>query len=890
VLLPIVVLAGAWRLGGVSALEDDLIYYLPIRAYIGQQVASGDFPLWNPLVGMGTSIAADPQSGLWYPATYLFAILPPLWAYSTTLVLHFALAGAGMYRLLRRYRHDWRAAMLGAIAFELCGYLVAHRAHLTIHHAVAWVPWILLGWRCFAQSGRYRHFALAVGALGLQMLVQHIQVSIITCTLLTGYVVFVLWPMRQSLWWQYPAGIALGAAISAVQWVPTFFHLAGSARGAPAWHLFIENSWWPTSNVMMAFPMIFGTRTPNFYDVPWWGLSHFCEQSTYASLVVPILAIATLSLIGRHREVVFWWAACGLALVIALGDFTPVSKLLFNIPVYQNLRVPARWILVWSVALPILASIATHVVLCDSDEMRAKMHRAIRISMGVVFAFMLLCLAAFVILRLNVDTLREQYAGRYYTEQLTHGLVAAVRWNNPAIWVPVALFALTSWLLIRRMRTRQSRVFYVLLCVAVVDLASVAAFVDVDTRTYDRKDLCETPGLAEAIRKHSPGPGDRLLVPRFDANYDRPLEVLWPQTNVQYGIATFNAYGPFMSSANRMLFRFMPWGSCEEVLTLLRRPNLMRSMGIRFIAVRSEEERSLLKAAMLPAVESQVRPIAGTANRMLVIAGQDLLWPIRIDRPGVYELTLDAKPVPGSVSRWFVRLETQEGEEIGRTRTLEPADLTAGPRRMRFTFDCTSTSGDGYVRIKSERHDATRVANGTFRCVAAGEPHEDTFVHLDDLSNGVTLYELRGTAPLVHRITDTRFADDLTTAIESLLSDPPTTDAAILQAEPDDGPDSDSAVHAHRPDSDEIRVQTGPGVILINESYDPGWHATIDGEPTEIIRSNGVCQAVRVAGGGTHDIRLVYRPRGLMTGLILSVCGVLTVLGGLVRTRRQVSA
>ena len=889
VLLPIVVLAGAWRLGGVSALEDDLIYYLPVRAYIGERIASGDFPLWNPLVGMGASIAADPQSGLWYPATYLFAILPPLSAYPTTLVLHFILAGAGMYRLLRSYRHDWRAALLGAIAFELCGYLVAHRAHLTIHHATAWVPWVLLGWRCFAQSGKYRHFALAVSALGLQLLVQHVQVSIITCTLLTAYVIFVLWPMRRSLWWQYPAGIILGAAISAVQLIPTYFHFAGSARGTAAWYVFIENSWWPTSKVLMAFPMIFGTGTPNFYDVPWWGLSYFSEQSAYLSLVISILAIATLGLVGRNREVIFWWAACMVALVIALGDFTPVSKWLFHIPVYRNLRVPARWILVWMVALPILASIGAHTLMRGSDDLRHRMRRSIPIAIAWVTTFMLLCLAVFVILRLNVDTLREQYAGRYYTDRLIDGLVATLRWNNPAIWLPIGLLALTGSLLTGWTRTRRPSFFWAILAVAIIDLASVAAFVDVDTHTYDRQDLHQTPALAEAINKHSPQPGDRLLVPRFAANYDPPLEVLWPETNMQHGIATFNAYGPFMPNAHRMLFRFMPWGSSEEILTLLRRPDLMRSMGIRFVAVRTNEERSLLEAAMLLDAEPQVKPIPGTDARMPVIAGQDLLWPIRIETPGLYELTLDADPVPGSASRWFVRLETQEGEEIGRTRSLEPADLATGPRRMRFTFDCNTTTGDAYVRIKSERDHAIWAANGTFACVAVVEPHrnEPIFVHLEDLPGGVSLYELPGTAPLVRRITDVRCVDTLTTAVEWLQTEPTEPAGAILQAACQDLTIADGTVDWQRPEPEEIRVQASAGVILINESNDPGWHATIDGKPTEIIPANAVAQAIRVPGNGTHDIRLIYRPPGLTAGLILSAGGILVILTGLIRTRRQ---
>ena len=54
ILLPIILLAGAWRLGGVSAMGDDLVYYFPIRQYIGQQIRQGALPLWNPLIAMGT--------------------------------------------------------------------------------------------------------------------------------------------------------------------------------------------------------------------------------------------------------------------------------------------------------------------------------------------------------------------------------------------------------------------------------------------------------------------------------------------------------------------------------------------------------------------------------------------------------------------------------------------------------------------------------------------------------------------------------------------------------------------------------------------------------------------------------------------------------------------
>ena len=33
----------------VRALEDDLIYYLPIRQYIAERIRAGEWPLWNRL-------------------------------------------------------------------------------------------------------------------------------------------------------------------------------------------------------------------------------------------------------------------------------------------------------------------------------------------------------------------------------------------------------------------------------------------------------------------------------------------------------------------------------------------------------------------------------------------------------------------------------------------------------------------------------------------------------------------------------------------------------------------------------------------------------------------------------------------------------------------------
>ncbi len=927
VLLPAAILAGAWRLGGVSALEDDLLYYLPVRQYIGQRIAAGEWPVWNPMVGMGTSLAGDPQSGLWYPATYLFAMLPPLGAYSAVLIAHFALAGAGMYRFLRASKLDWRAALLGAIAFEFSGFLVAHRAHLTILQAAAWLPWMFYAWRRFADTGRYVPFALACLFFGLQMLVQHVQISIISATLLSGYVAVVLWPRRRGLLWAYPAGMVLGAMLAAVQILPTWFHFAGSGRASPAFYLFVENGWSPTSALLLLFPMIFGARTPNFWDQNWWGISHFCEQSAYGSILILVLALASLGLIRRNREVAFWWLACLLALLVALGNTTPISapisKLLFHIPVFRNLRVPARWILVWSMAWPVLAATVVSILLRREPQCTSMMLWIRRAVKRFLPAAAIMCILLLVVARMVESRLAMHFTSDY-ARPVFEGLRSAARLGNPALWWPISLMLITAWIAIRWASTRRDNLFAAMMVLLVADLASVAGFVDVDTRTYRRASLRQAPPLAETIQQLRPRPGERLLVPRFGADYNRPIEVLWPQTNMLHGanspfsrddadcsIHTFNAYGPFWPAEQRQLFRFQPWGSSEEILGLLLNDRLLRAMGVRFVAVRSEEEKALLAAASLPkAIPTVQSEIPGTENVVPIRFGEDILWPAQIDKPGVYALSFEAEPAAGSASRWFVRVETEQGEALSRTHTLDPMDLAFGQRRMIFHFVLDNAFSAARIRIKAEMGLALSAGKARWTWIAGrdGTGRGPGYVHRADLPDGVTLYELPDAVPLVRWVDRIERVANTTEAIERLLND--SDDAGLPEktlitmeentlttaSGPTDGCTRHGTVAADldlnasnpvklkwvRNRGETIRVEVSTdrsGFVIFNESFVPGWQAELDDRPVRIYQVNGVCQGVEVPSG-QHEVRFLYRPPGLRYGMALSSLTLLTICGG----------
>jgi hypothetical protein len=63
-----------------------------------------------------------------------------------------------------------------------------------------------------------------------------------------------------------------------------------------------------------------------------------------------------------------------------------------------------------------------------------------------------------------------------------------------------------------------------------------------------------------------------------------------------------------------------------------------------------------------------------------------------------------------------------------------------------------------------------------------------------------------------------------------------------------------------------------PGLLVIADTYFPGWQARVDGAPAPLMRANYAFRAVPLAGG-THAVELLYRPRSFRLGVVLSLLG-----------------
>ena len=82
-----------------------------------------------------------------------------------------------------------------------------------------------------------------------------------------------------------------------------------------------------------------------------------------------------------------------------------------------------------------------------------------------------------------------------------------------------------------------------------------------------------------------------------------------------------------------------------------------------------------------------------------------------------------------------------------------------------------------------------------------------------------------------------------------------------------------------------------PGILLLGDTYDPGWRARVSGQSTPILRVNALFRGVALPPGD-HVVTFDYQPRSFYAGALITFLTVLFLLvwgvQGLFRSRRAV--
>ena len=77
---------------------------------------------------------------------------------------------------------------------------------------------------------------------------------------------------------------------------------------------------------------------------------------------------------------------------------------------------------------------------------------------------------------------------------------------------------------------------------------------------------------------------------------------------------------------------------------------------------------------------------------------------------------------------------------------------------------------------------------------------------------------------------------------------------------------------------------TAPALLVLTDTFFPGWEARVDGTPAPILRADYAFRGVAL-GAGEHRIVFRYRPWSFYTGVALAAGALALALGAAVRRR-----
>ena len=351
-------------LEGAFFVQDVMVQNHPFRDFFARALREGQLPLWNAAINCGFPLFAEGQAGPLYPPNVVLALLLPTWAaINWNIVLHLWLAGAGMYALVRAFGAVRPAALCAGLCYALSGYMVVRAMSPNFIDVCAWLP--LLFWLVDRILKRRHFFYVLLFALviGLQLLAGHPQAALYGAVAVAGYWLYRSW-VQGAGWVAWPAlagALVLGAALAAVQLVPTAELVQLSNRGAGlSWASFVAMSLPPERLATLLWPNLFGNSAHGTYGSREVGF--FIQLCAYVGVVPLFLAWAALR--ERRDGHVGFFAALALAgLVLALGKYTAIFSFFYQIPGFSLFRIPTRFLLWFAVGASVLCGLGLDQVL-----------------------------------------------------------------------------------------------------------------------------------------------------------------------------------------------------------------------------------------------------------------------------------------------------------------------------------------------------------------------------------------------------------------------------------------------------------------------------------------------------------------------------------------------
>lgn len=855
----------------VVAEGDILHYFYPYRDYAAAAVREGVIPLWNPYSFMGVPFMANPQAAVFYPLHWPLSWLSVTQQIAWSAALHTWLLGVGGYLLVRRWGLGRIAALGTGIILSGSGFVGGLLGHINQLNGAAWLPWAL--WALSAAPSipnrEWAAWGRSAGAFGLfvalMFLAGHTQTVYIN---LFGVGVWLVWPL-----------VAVMGRPIIRRVLPRFATVDAPPLGSTARVVGAQLAAYAVGGAVAlaaVAPQLLPTLELSDLGLRQGGLS-YAEASSFSLkplhlgwTLLPSYGVADLGVVFAtlgYTEYVAYvgvgglllaaWAvwrgrgpvrAVGLLLAVvgfllALGRWNPVYLLLYwLVPGFDLFRAPARWMMLYTLGMALLAAPALQAL---SQRRR-------------------LALAVCALLALEL-----WLAGR------------ALPQAHPT--APQAVYEVRT--APAHLRTDPAR--------DALHPAAAGRFLSMSAIAFDPGDMAD---YARVLTQ-----GDR---PQLDARAFaqfvvalKAQEILAPNLALLHRIPALDGFDGGVLPLARyldLLTLFVPReqlvsdGRLREQVTRVPDTRLLGMLHVQYVitdkvhdlwfeGIYYDRQLGATLDANRPTLTVEPSP-AFPATELHLIATLEAELPADADNRTVLQVTLEGPLGAQTVS---LMAGAQAGAHLGGARLDDPAaansgatvatrDVEGGRQEYRVVIDLAAVGSPHAITLVAAA-DAPPVTvqaatlvdtrTGMFTPLLPSDRGRFHRVHSGD----VKVYENLDLLPRARLVYRTLPVDDPAAAL-AVVADATFDPAQVAVVEADLALDAspastgDAEIVLYSPERIVIRTTSDAAALLVLADADyPGWTATVDGAPAEIVRTNVLLRGVAVPPG-EHDVEMRYRP------------------------------
>ena len=540
-------------------IGDSLEQHYPWAYQLAQSLKNFRLPFWTPLIQCGFPLVAESQVGAFYvPNLILLGLLPFHAAYSYMNLLHWFIAGWGTYAYAKQMKLGAAASFVAAVIFVFGGAYGGAYYNMTSLKTICWFPVALFFLERYLASRKGRFLFGMAAVIGQSLVAGYLQMSALTWLMFGAYAILRIFLFPENIVsWKMKArtlgGLTFSAFIALLLALPQIyltFHLTmGSARtGLQEGYAYV-GSMSPLVLVTLAIPKLsLILRSNNLY-----------AGSFALFLLIFSFFVTDIRKIKSFR---IWTVMTLLALLLSLGQWSPLYVAIIKLTKFYSFRFPAKFIGFICFGLAMLSAVGFQA-LWQGSSTQAVMRRAFGVYLGTVAFFVTLMISGNLFLTEGKNIaikLGEFYVMKFFygkpghphlLETYLEGVrnfpdhaLKYISLSDPVnIWMlAMTCFCIVLLLVFLRKKIVTRSLLGIGILFMVVDLYA-ASFLDIqlDLAPY-KKALAMSPILEILKRENAAGKVGRIYGFR---SFDRPL-LIAPAQNMLYGISDVGAYSPLV--------------------------------------------------------------------------------------------------------------------------------------------------------------------------------------------------------------------------------------------------------------------------------------------------------------------------------------------------------